>query len=588
MNSARALTLFALALLLRVGCMGFSKTCPIGDGVCLCEAYSYKLEDGKTLAALADVTSKCESYYSCATDGSYESCPSGFIMSESQQRCMKAETAVCEGRIYGQRQALNASKIWELATEIVTTNNGPQYVGYFQTWSEMNTTDPYMTQMANLPPYVTQVMISFFKPDSTYAGGLTFEGTGLQFKSSPSVMRDAIRILKERNPETRVFLSVGGATYDNWTGLNAAAAALFVEEFGLDGIDIDFEPRDLHNALPEDKQLTAAVFNVGAFGEGIFADALPQGGYTGVSINMLRTVGDLLDSLNIMAYDAGTTYNPKEAFAAYASLYSGPMTLGMQVAFESWGDNVISMRQVVELSNWVKGIGGSGMMLWSLQKPADEGPSAQQISQEVCIIFGLQDCMQPLFPRAPAPPPLDPMFPSPPPPPPSIAPASPPPPPPFVFPSPPPPQPRVCTYKSTVRIRTTGCKGNKYLTYSRKKCSTFRVTLQSYKAIEKDWKQSYWSLNGVSRSNMPIRAAYRSSKCNRDRRFLALAEREGQYLRLSVDSWEWRIIPVSDSSCNRVQLYNPNIFRYLSMDSTCSGFRYTRGSGSTFEFRPTV
>lgn len=533
-------------------------------------------------------------------------------MSQSQQRCMKAENAVCEGTIYGHSQALNASKIWEPITEIITTNNGPQYVGYFQTWSEVNTTDPLQTQIANLPPYVTQVMISFFKPDSTYSGGLTFEGTGLLFRSSPSVMKEAIRILKQRNPATSVFLSVGGATFDNWAGLNAPAAALFVEEFGLDGIDVDFEPRgadcqsnpttgliscatdnlyiqsvtNLRNALPQEKQLSAAVWSVGAYGEGVFANALPQGGYTGVSINMLRSVGGLLNSLNIMAYDAGTSFNPKQAYEAYASLYSGPMALGMEVALEAWGDHVISMREVVDLSTFVKRVGGSGMMLWSLQKPADEGPTAQQISQEVCTIFGLEDCMAPLFPRAPAPPPLDPMFPSPPPPP-SIEPASPPPPP-FVFPSPPPPQSQTCTYKSTIRIRTTGCRANTYLTYSRKSCSDFGVTLQSYKAIQNDWKQSYWSPNGKSNTNMPIRAAYRSKRCDRDKSFLALPKREGQSLRLSGDSWVWRIIPVSDSSCTRVQLYNRNIFRYLSLDADCEGFRYTRGSGSIFEIRPTA
>jgi chitinase len=62
-------------------------------------------------------------------------------------------------------------------------------------------------------------MMSFVKPDCAYTkGSLTLGGTGLDFSSSGSVVRDAVATLKARNPNTHVLLAVGGATYTNFAG----------------------------------------------------------------------------------------------------------------------------------------------------------------------------------------------------------------------------------------------------------------------------------------------------------------------------------------------------------------------------------
>lgn len=489
--------------------------------------------------------------------------------------------------------------------DIVTVNNGAEYVGFYQSWSELNTDVPGLTELANFPPYVTQVAISFLKPDSSYQGGMTWDGTGLLFRASPEVIKQAIALLKGRNPNTKVLLSVGGATYFNWNQLNANSAALFVNEFGLDGIDVDFEPRNadcqqnpdgkiscatdnlfieavssLKAALPNGKYLSASLYSVGAYGEGIYADALPQGGYTGVSINMLKTVGYMLDSINIMAYDAGNLFNPKQAYEAYSTYYFGPIQLGMQVPMDAWGNHSLTNAEVIDLSTFVKSAGGSGMMLWSLQKQSDGGPTAQDISREVCIIFGLPDCLSPLFPLRMSPPPVDPLLP----PPPAIpSPSdfqSPPPPPPS--PSPPPPPRSKCSYTSTVRFKTSGCSSNKYLAYSRKDCKNVKVTLKNVGAASKDWKQTAWSLKGIENSNMPITARYRPRKCPINAKYLALAKEEGDSLRLSNSQWSWRIIPIRSGNCDEVKLYSAKKFRYLTVDSSCSSFSYTRGTGSTF------
>ena len=610
-----SLRLFFLAVWFGLLDQSFGGSCAIGDVECLCNSYSYSLDNGN-VASLADVTSSCSSYYSCSGGAKYRTCPFGFAYSERTQQCSKVTNSSqfeCSTSMedYWRTQTVHAEGA--KSRDIVTVNNGAQYVGFFQSWSEVYTEIPESAQMANLPPYVTQVAIAFFKPDASYQGGMTWEGTGLLFSSPPEVIKQAIALLKKRNPDTKLLLSVGGATYFNWLQLNAASAALFVQEFGLDGIDIDFEPRNadcqqmpdgsiscatdnlfidivsqIKSALPSDAYVSASVYSVGAYGEGVYANALPQGGYTGVSINMLKTVGYMLSSINIMAYDAGDVYNPKLAYEAYSTYYSGPMQLGMQVPKDAWGGHSLTNAEVVDLSTFVKGVGGSGMMLWALQKPSDGGPTAQDISREVCIIFNLPDCLVPLFPDAsPPPPPMDPFMP----PPPSIpSPSddmSPPPPPPR---SPPPPPPRKrCTYTSTVRLKTKGCKANKYLSYSRKDCKNRSVTLKSFGAASKDWKQTYWSLKGVENSNMPITARYRTTKCPVNAKYLALPKKEGSTLELSdSDSWVWRIVPTSSGTCEVVQLYNAKRFRYLTIDSSCSSFSYTKGSGSTFSVLSTT
>jgi hypothetical protein len=46
-------------------------------------------------------------------------------------------------------------------------------------------------------------------------GSLSFTGTGLEFSSAGATVRDAVALLKARQPNTRVLLGVGGATYTN-------------------------------------------------------------------------------------------------------------------------------------------------------------------------------------------------------------------------------------------------------------------------------------------------------------------------------------------------------------------------------------
>jgi hypothetical protein len=87
-----------------------------------------------------------------------------------------------------------------------------------------------------LHSYVNVISVSFAKPDCTYVkGSLALANTGLQFSSTGQVVQAAIAALKAAQPNTRVMLAVGGATYGNFAGMNTACIKDLVDDFGFDG-----------------------------------------------------------------------------------------------------------------------------------------------------------------------------------------------------------------------------------------------------------------------------------------------------------------------------------------------------------------
>ncbi len=124
-----------------------------------------------------------------------------------------------------------------------------------------------------IPTYISHVAIAFARPDCTFdknspalwAGGGNGgspgidAGTGLQFwnNSAPALKAD-IASLKAARPSVKILLSIGGATYDHWSGLASAGASAtaasvptagttiqylydLANYLGIDGIDIDYE-----------------------------------------------------------------------------------------------------------------------------------------------------------------------------------------------------------------------------------------------------------------------------------------------------------------------------------------------------------
>ena len=293
---------------------------------------------------------------------------------------------------------------------------------YHDSWDELAATGPAATSIAALPGYLGVVDLAFVRPDLRYDGDLDLSQSGLEYRYSGTVLRDAIALLKQRHPRTRVLLSVGGAAYHAWRDLNEAAIARLVRDLGVDGVDIDYEPthpacaasadqtihcptdavwqaliRRFRSVLPRPALLTAAVWSVGAYGEGEFRAARPRSRYTGFMLSVLRSpAASQLDLLSIDAYDAGPDYDPLEAFRAYRAVWHGPLALGLEVRRRGGSGPFFSAAQAETLARSIAQNGG-GMMLYPLLAVPEgvKNPDAEDgraLSMAMCRGLGLKGC----------------------------------------------------------------------------------------------------------------------------------------------------------------------------------------------------
>ena len=223
------------------------------------------------------------------------------------------------------------------------------------------------------------VCLAFAQPDCTYIKGSTsFAGTGLDFSVTVNTVRAAIGALRTAQPNTRVLLSVGGASYKNFAGLNPTCIKDIIDDLGLDGADIDIEPEmstlgcqsndmgafigcatdglsvsvmtAMRATLPKGQYLlSTATFHVGAYGEGAFVDAAPSGSpFRGVNLAMAKSAaGQSLDLVNIMAYDVGNTsmgcgdectgFDYRDAYLAHRVAWpTQAITIGVEIPPEAW------------------------------------------------------------------------------------------------------------------------------------------------------------------------------------------------------------------------------------------------------------
>ena len=115
--------------------------------------------------------------------------------------------------------------------------------GYHESWAEPRVAAPEATRLARLPGWLDLVFLAFARPDARYRGDFDLRGTGLGFPFDGRFAREAVRALRWRHPGVKLLLSVGGATYADWSALEAGALARLVVDLELDGLDVDFEPR---------------------------------------------------------------------------------------------------------------------------------------------------------------------------------------------------------------------------------------------------------------------------------------------------------------------------------------------------------
>ncbi|KAL6778536.1 hypothetical protein ACKKBF_B40175 [Auxenochlorella protothecoides x Auxenochlorella symbiontica] len=146
------------------------------------------------------------------------------------------------------------------------------------------------------------------------------------------------------------------------------------------------------DTLGSGKLLSAALWSSGAWGQAPWTGLGIGSPQTGLSINMLKATGCALDFIHVMSYDAGPNFPYRDAYQAYRSFYPGRILLGMEVAPEAFGGNVLTIDTVYDLGNTVKELGGAGLFLFSFTKRSEGGATANEISQAVCNQFRLGDC----------------------------------------------------------------------------------------------------------------------------------------------------------------------------------------------------
>jgi len=245
----------------------------------------------------------------------------------------------------------------------------------------------------------------------------------LQYRSPGWSLRVAVALLHARCPGSKVLLSVGGSAYTRWRDLNETAIARLVGDLRLDGVDIDFEPRHpgcavgqdetvhcatdgrwvrivqrLRAVLPRPAVLTAAVWSVGAYGEGDFRNAQPHSPYTGVMLHFLRSpAASLLDLLSIDAYDTGPDFDPMEAFRAYRVVWSGPLALGLAVQRRGGSGPFYDEFDAELLARQVSHDPLGAMMVYPLLaapdgERSDSLPDGRGLVRAMCRGMGLAGC----------------------------------------------------------------------------------------------------------------------------------------------------------------------------------------------------
>lgn len=275
---------------------------------------------------------------------------------------------------------------------------------YHDSWWERPAGSGAALSLAAIPRTVDLVVLGFARPDLRYVGGLDLRGTGLEYRAPGAAVRDAVVLLRQRNPAVRVLLSVGGAAYTGWDRLDETAVGRLARDLGLDGVDVDLEPPDprcrpgpacgsdpawrdavrrLRAAMPRPALLAVAGWSVGAYGQGRWTDARPRSPWTGSMVDLLRSPeAASIDLVSIDAYGAGPSYDPAEAFAAYRSLWPGPLLLGMEGPPASGNSPAATPADAARLARIARIDPRGGVMVyaWLGRQAGDGAPSGEPLA----------------------------------------------------------------------------------------------------------------------------------------------------------------------------------------------------------------
>lgn len=346
------------------------------------------------------------------------------------------------------------------------------YVTYASTWN----TSLYDLTTDNIPNYITHLNLSFIRPNTQYEkGSLDFdqEITGFEFvegaatpngqkKLTNEEKADLVHLIDElKNRGTEVWISVGGWAYSQgseWSQFNAKNIVDLAVDIGASGVDIDWESSgsscnkaiasefrcskdtevaniitDLHdeiNAQNADVGISIAGWSTGAYyvKDTPFEEGKVQWGspYGGTMYRLVADHGEKIDFINLMSYDGGVYYDPREGYESYRAIYDGPINVGLQIAPEGSGGAVLKLNaepgtvydaemldgvnrvtekyyNVETLVDYIKYKGqyNDGFMLWQLWKQRVHSPAPgdaateNSASQYICENLPLQgDCSE--------------------------------------------------------------------------------------------------------------------------------------------------------------------------------------------------
>ncbi len=172
------------------------------------------------------------------------------------------------------------------------------------------------------PSLLTTINYAFANIDSTRAG--FFINNEPRFQS--------IVDLKKENPDLKVLITIGGTCQSGLSDMAADPAnrsslagqcRRVIEQYGIDGIDFDWEFPTVNGGRPDDYENFALVLKEvrDSIGNDKLLTLATGGDLAGMDVNNVGAFLDVLDYVNVMAYDLSgtpTTHN--------TTLYRSPVT----------------------------------------------------------------------------------------------------------------------------------------------------------------------------------------------------------------------------------------------------------------------
>src|SRR6202022_2541399 len=88
-----------------------------------------------------------------------------------------------------------------------------------------------------------------------------------------------------------------------------------------------------------------------------------------------RRYSAMLDTINIMAYDAGPSFRALDAYAAYRSYFPGSILIGVTSPPEAWGGHEYSIAEAVGTIKAAMERGAEGGVVFAIGKKPRAHPS---------------------------------------------------------------------------------------------------------------------------------------------------------------------------------------------------------------------